>query len=274
MASSPLVDRHPYGTVDTAIALAQPARFSRRAPIRIAVLLCLTLGGPAVADERGVDDRVANPSLDAALEQVCSASAAGMPALIAHYERHGSERPARYTLAREPTRVMHVYDEFAERYSLLRDGRVRAERYFDAERRSIAYAPIDVRATGDSRDWATRSGFRGLGIEPRLVDDERSACQSLQRRVLRIGERPMRIIWSAALQLPVEVAVPSAGGEMAWRLSHVSLEADSVAEPFEQRYGYRDIDFADIGDEPDDPFLRRMIELGFIERGFGAGHTH
>ena len=52
-----------------------------------------------------------------------------------------------------------------------------------------------------------------------------------------------------------------------WSLQSVQLDSDKISHFFKSRHSYFSTDFADIGDDHTDPFLTKMMNLGFIEKG-------
>ncbi|WP_028772633.1 hypothetical protein [Shewanella waksmanii] len=75
----------------------------------------------------------------------------------------------------------------------------------------------------------------------------------------------VKLQWIAQLQLPYSLNYQNAAHQVRFTLANVTpitaADFNAVAT------GYRDIDFADIGDNESDPFIAKMINQGFIEHG-------
>ena len=69
------------------------------------------------------------------------------------------------------------------------------------------------------------------------------------------------------LALVVSLNIMQAKQKVHWQLEKIEHKENIITQAFRQRANYQTTDFADIGDNEADPFLIKMINLGFIEHG-------
>lgn len=140
------------------------------------------------------------------------------------------------------------------------NGGLRQVRHFDAARRSIEFE-AELNETVDAR-W--QSHYQILNQEVidslSLIEREGEGCSEL----FKFEGDQSKLEWMSALQLPRRFS--QSGYEI--RLNRLELDDAQVAAFFDTREQYQTTDFADIGDSENDPFLQKMIKLGFIE------HSH
>lgn len=195
------------------------------------------------------------------------------------------ERRAERELYREPRRVLHVDRTLgvADQFAMTPNDRVRSVRYFDGPERAIAYEPADLALVrtggadaGDrSRWWRPDGWLDGAAIErSRLLGTDGEGCDRLERRVLLVPGARVELEWYPALDLPKRQRVERDGVTVVWELLERDDDPERVEAAFASRADYAEIDFADVGDSESDPFVRRMIVLGFVEHPDGSGHAH
>ena len=148
--------------------------------------------------------------------------------------------------------VISVWHKEAGSASLLR--------VFPDYQRSIWYPAGDLHALGKETRWQTvtgwpepdRAGFKSAGKEVTVVQ----GCTA--RRYEKVSQS---VLWAEEPGLPARM--PEGGRR--WQLT--SLQWASFSETFERWLRWPSTDFADVGDNEADPFLRKMIALGFVEHG-------
>ncbi len=62
-----------------------------------------------------------------------------------------------------------------------------------------------------------------------------------------------------------ELTITQGDKKSHWKLQKIERNQDVINQFFAQRANYQSTDFADIGDNESDPFLIKMINLGFID---------
>lgn len=140
-------------------------------------------------------------------------------------------------------------------------------RVFPQYQRTIWYPAGDLRALGKEASWSGVTGWpdpQGSGYQ--RVGEDVSLVQGCPAKEY-LGHGKMSVLWLEDVQLPARMA----GTGTVWQL--VSLDVVSQASTFDLWSGWESTDFADVGDNESDPFLRRMISLGFVEHG-ASGFYH
>lgn len=150
--------------------------------------------------------------------------------------------------------VISLWSRSGDQASLLR--------VFPQYQRTIWYPAGDLRALGKGADWRGVAGWQlpqengysstGEGV---------AVVQGCEARAFG-NVAGSKVLWLAEAGLPARVEGLSG---VVWQL--VSLETVSRAESFGRWEQWQSTDFADVGDNEADPFLRRMIALGFVEHG-------
>lgn len=143
-------------------------------------------------------------------------------------------------------------------------------RYFDRYERGIDYEPFDLRrkTTGlwDTK-WQivpevylkqmTKTGEAGQG------------CEKVEFYAYSTVKRHYLLTWSPAKRTPVSYLNLSGQQLMYWELIRTTTDLKTVSDAMDKREDFDVTDFADVGDNEDDPFLLKMIRLGFIWHGSG-----
>ncbi|MBO6754433.1 MULTISPECIES: hypothetical protein [Spongiibacter] len=228
---------------------------------------------------------LANP----AIAERCNSDAA----IAAHYritEKQGPQTRQRdLVLWRHDGRIAHQYPQrdITELWEYNTAGHPRLLRSFDAYQRSIEYAPNEIPNAASPDDWSRKQQLiansqiaamqqqasRGEGCEQRsdYTLDENGAHSDLQ--------------WLPQQRLIAELHYQRGNYEEHWTLMSVNRDAKAVAAFFAERDAFQSTDYSDIGDNESDPFLSKMINLGFISHGasgiynsqgqdIGHGHNH
>ncbi|MGL1958584.1 MAG: hypothetical protein OCD00_14855 [Colwellia sp.] len=76
-----------------------------------------------------------------------------------------------------------------------------------------------------------------------------------------------KLVWNASLQLVTSLTLTQGERQSHWQLEKIESDEKVILQAFKDRADYQATDFADIGDNESDPFLIKMINLGFIEHG-------
>lgn len=157
-------------------------------------------------------------------------------------------------------------------WNRLPDGRLRPVRYFDEYRHGIEYQPGDIPL---SDNWSKQSQL--LSDEAlsamRLVATHGEGCYRTERYERALREGKLEVLWNPALKLLVRLDRSHAGGTTTLVTQALTTDRERVRQAMLSRADYQTTDFADIGDNESDPFLKRMIRLGFVSHHEG-GHVH
>jgi hypothetical protein len=185
---------------------------------------------------------------------------------------NGESRNFHMQVWRHGNQVAYVHEEreLTEIWDLVSDGRQKLIRYFDGYGRAIEYQPEDVE-TGSGQDaWSRRyqvvadSELEAMEVV-RRTGSGCDATEVYESARAAAPEGMTMIRWRPALNLAEEIRGGQGDSAIRWRVDEIYTDAARVDEEFTKRHRYHMTDFVDIGDNESDPFLRKMISLGFIE---------
>lgn len=184
-------------------------------------------------------------------------------AWVAEYRIRDAGGERALVLVRSDTRVEYrTPGEPVRTWQKVGDGLEHRE-IFAAGQRVVVYAPGDLRALGQSQDWARLAGL----VDPALLaglkpaGSTRTAGQvALRLRGVHEGAR-IALDWMAGPELPARYRRVGPQGRL--ELDLRTLKRVPAADAFASTDGYRELDYADIGDMELDPFARQYIQQGF-----------
>ena len=196
-------------------------------------------------------------------------TAAGVPT-AARYEVSGAEQdPALCFFYRSETEVHLVWPAYQDLWRRNASAQISLERVFPKEGRSVFYSPGELQARGVTMDWETLWSLWDPRQAPVAARVPETAGEWRWH-----GPR-VDVLWSNHLALPVELIRPASGSgrsRVHWRLlahaPHRPADWPAPAAPVPDR-----MDAADMGDRPDDAFVRRVETLE-IQSGWHAPHAH
>ena len=188
------------------------------------------------------------------------------------------DRKESFNLWRKPNLVAHERpaQKVTDIWNHLRDGRTRPIRYFDGDQRAIEYQPGEVK----NQSWEIQNQLLSSDWLQALtlVEEKGVGCWREQIYRLSANKQPTQtLIWLPELKLVKAFDQVVNSNIRHWELINVESDPATVAKEFAQRDSYLSTDFIDIGDNESDPFLRQMINLGFVEHaetGFYDAHGH
>lgn len=166
------------------------------------------------------------------------------------------------------------------------NGQLRTVRLFDQYERAVEFEPTGspdnseavwrqrfylVDPASLSRNDGPTSNSVGINIKPESAEGSDLSCNNTSALGNLTGNIRTDVEWHDSLQIPMTYRKIQwlAGGpqQVNWKLIDWNTDSKEIAQRFEQWDRYDAVDFADIGDNESDPFLARMINLGFIEHG-------
>ena len=164
------------------------------------------------------------------------------------------------------------------RYSLLK--------FFDHYQRAIEYQTGEFSGSKVNRVQPLSKELVG---QLKVVETRGEGCTLVESRSGEIGSRQYRIEWqpyrARLISAEVKTLRSARPVTISWVLSETVDDPAEINAAFAKRFAYQATDFADIGDNESDPFLRKMINIGFVEHGssgaydssghqFSGGHQH
>jgi len=194
---------------------------------------------------------------------------------------------------RSKQKVLTVSGEKSNTWFKQKDGAVQKTAHFDHFKRSIEYQSKRI---SDER-WQQLNQF--INDQQRqsltLINTKQVGCWQQETYQWQDKEKQLtgELLWNSDLKL-VTLLTISQGAiqgthqtmrKSIWQLNNIEQDKKIIAQAFSQRANYQSTDFADIGDNESDPFLLKMINLGFIDHGasgfynsdgqaISAGHHH
>lgn len=157
-------------------------------------------------------------------------------------------------------------------------------RYFPKQQRSISYRKGDLRSLNMHFDFEQLNQLVSTSLISKLNKSEQAnppfaadrenqiaapECLNANRYHGALQLSQVQLIWAEKVTLPVTMDVTMGMQQNNQKVSYqlVSLNALSSDDFTSLISGYRDMDFADVGDNESDPFIAKMIHQGFIQHG-------
>ncbi|ABV86470.1 hypothetical protein [Shewanella pealeana] len=157
-------------------------------------------------------------------------------------------------------------------------------RYFPEQQRSISYRKGDLRSLNMHFDFEQLNHLVSTSLISKLTQSEQAIqpiaadrenqitaleCLNANRYHGALHLSQVQLVWAEKIALPVTMDVTmdmqQANQKVSYQLT--SLKALSNDDFTSLISGYRDMDFADVGDNESDPFIAKMIHQGFIQHG-------
>jgi len=163
--------------------------------------------------------------------------------------------------------VMYRYpqNKISKSWHRAKNGSINSVHYFDEFKRAIEYSRSDL-APNMSQDW---QGMYPM-ISQRFLDTMDSKIKSdeceMTYHKIKVN-KSWKIVWSETLNAPIEMTLIDGDKTVRLAISEFKMDQKVVNDVFSQLNDYQSTDYADIGDNEADPFLRKMIRLGFVEHG-------
>ena len=157
-------------------------------------------------------------------------------------------------------------------------------RYFDAYERGIEYQPEEIQ--GD-HDWSLKRQLVSNQLigEMTLRKTRGEGCDTLEYYVKKDEKAKLSLAWLPAQALLKRFEVKSNHSRTDWKLLEVRHDEKVINAEFAHLASLYTTDYIDIGDNESDPFLLKMINLGFVTHGasgfydseghdIGSQHNH
>lgn len=149
-------------------------------------------------------------------------------------------------------------------------GNLSYEKVFHRDRRILDYAASDLRALGQTPDWASLGSMVHpdvVGTKLRFSGDRRIGSFSGKQYTGAENQTRLKLVWLPALRLPAYLKRTHAGEVTEFVLRGVRhVEAATIES---RTAGYVRLDYADLDDNPSDPFFQRLAQSAHA-----GGHHH
>ena len=180
-----------------------------------------------------------------------------------------------FTFYRDTAHALYVYpnEGLADLWTLTQNNQLELSRNFSAAKRAIEYTSADLRNVRNRERWDKLFGVIDLqGESP--ISQQGADCKS----IATYQDAHKSIRYYNRLKLPASMTFIDGDKRQTY-----TLKAWSYSHELQQKLNmyqrYDAMDFADIGDNEADPFVSKMITMGFIEHSESShsghqGHAH
>ncbi|MFY8327920.1 hypothetical protein [Pseudoalteromonas sp. ZZD1] len=189
-----------------------------------------------------------------------------------------------FTLWRTPTQAAQQDEQLVEVWQQLSNQQLRPIRYFVQAKRGIEYQPSEVKA---KQNFSSKQQLVSdeLLAKMTLQSEHGEGCDKVQKYQLKQPHSTIELTWAVNKKLLESMQVTNSKSSQTITLQSVSFNKQTVQQQFAVWDNYQTTDYADIGDNENDPFLAKMINLGFIEhsatgfydtngKALEGGHNH
>ncbi len=221
---------------------------------------------------------VANVAATAATDSNTQCPAAQ---LIADYEMNVSDgehtQHAHLTLVRKGDDVIQQTE--GEPVSMwwhkTRDNRLALTRLFDSEAHAIEYQPADIKNGKGLAEWEQKYQLLPMAVLESMtkVAVSGEGCARKETYQQKTADDTLTVEWLPEQQLVSAYVYQKGSHTVHWTLRDTRFDRQAVEAIYAAKSVYQTVDYADIGDNESDPFIRKMIKLGFVEHG-ASGFYH
>ncbi len=184
--------------------------------------------------------------------------------------------------------VAHQYldKNYTDLWTLTSNEQLHMVRHFDKYQHGVEYQPSEIKLEHTSDDWQIRRQL----ISDNMIKSMRAGIShgldcNLSKTYHLGDQDKTSLIWRDKLDLVEFYQEKTASGRISWQLKEVISDDRTIDNFFKQLDSYQTTDYADVGDNESDPFLQKMINLGFVEhaasgfydsqgRQLKGGHSH
>ena len=172
------------------------------------------------------------------------------------------------TLWRNGEQVAHEYKETAvtEVWERLNNGQLRLVRDFDRFKQGIEYEPNEIKIKHNNNNWHLKKQLISQSFidNMTLLSTTGNDCTTQKKYVKKTSKYKINLQWLVNQKLIYKLTIESAKEKVSWELLTVENNANKVKNLFKRHSDYKTTDYADIGDNESDPFLMKMINIGFV----------
>lgn len=175
-------------------------------------------------------------------------------------------------LWRKGGQALHEYPEeqLADLWEHTPNKQIRLVRHFDEFERAIEYQPGEIKEGRTKGAWNTkRQLIADDQLEKmQLTRTEGEDCDKSVTYVSETENKTAQLEWLTELQLVKAMTETHSDRTIELQLEATMTDPQEVEAALIKRSDFQSTDYADIGDNESDPFLLKMINLGF------TGHSH
>lgn len=173
-------------------------------------------------------------------------------------------------LARKGNQVAYSKNGITEIWDLLKNKRIKLTKYFEQYSKGIEYQANEIKTHIGKLNWSSKYQLVPDDLINSMQVDKTDfrQCKKYQQLskelVTKNGIDKLNINWLVDYQLPATINYRSYQKQVRWKLVKLEQARKKVEDYFYKRESYHLTDYADVGDNESDPFLKKMINLGFV----------
>lgn len=202
--------------------------------------------------------------------------------LESHAEGHKKVDSQELVLIRKGQRVAHYnpQQKIANIWFLSKHNQQQLTRVFEPYQQGIEYQADELKAPSQ---WHYVRSLVKQALLTRMTVEKTDGqgCQQVQHYTLDTAAHQYQLAWLSAVEIPQELVVTNKQNGRINRLQLVKLDVDNrvAKQVANQQFAKWDAlpttDYADVGDNENNPFLAKMINQGFSNStNHQANHHH
>ena len=205
----------------------------------------------------------------------CSSNTLNANYLVKTKNLHtGKSQTQHIELWRNNDRVAIHYQEtgITELWEKTTNNKLHLIRYFENHERGIEYQPNEIKG---SHDWSVKyqlvsDQFMQSMEKQKTKGQEQGQGHGCDERIAFTKKQAgtqIELDWYSSKYLINTFNITTEHANTQWKLESVNNDASAVRTKFTTLDGFDTTDYTDVGDNESDPFLAKMINMGFIEHG-------
>ena len=228
-------------------------------PLLLLVALLVTPLANAEADTaKSTSNLATNP---ATLSDPCQAKPIKANYEVSTFIKDRKVASYPFTFYRDAAHALYVYpnEGLADLWTLTQNNQLELSRNFSAAKRAIEYTSADLRNVRNRERWDKLFGVIDLqGESP--ISQQDADCKS----IATYKDAHKSIRYYNRLKLPASMTFIEGNQRQTYTLKSWTYSHE-IQHKLNMYRHYDAMDFADIGDNEADPFVSKMITMGFIE---------
>lgn len=173
-----------------------------------------------------------------------------------------------FTIWRTAQTVLHVdaAKEITTQWYLSANKQLKKTRFFDHYQRGIEYQQSKKVSNAQwqlKRSLVSKQALANMV----LIKTTGLGCEQVEHYQKTTSTENIEITWLPQQKLIKNMKIKNKNTDILWSLVQVYNDEQVLDKVMDKVANYQTTDFADIGDNEADPFLAKMINLGFVEHG-------
>jgi hypothetical protein len=182
-----------------------------------------------------------------------------------HMNHKTKQKKGKFELWRKGHDILHINPskQTTNKWHTLKNNSIRKVSYFDHYQKGIEFEPKALTKTKWQLKYQLVSEDQLSKMT--LISTKGKHCDRIEHYKFASKEQSIELWWKPELQLAQKIIYIEKETLTVWQLNKTTFSKDDIENTFNKIEHYQMTDYADIGDNESDPFLRKMIRLGFID---------